>query len=93
MRRDPPIKQSVKAKSTSWRVAAEWREASTKDAGWREEDMEAGRSGRMAGGGSFGEKRHGLISGDKGREACYACGRQSWLAKSVGSAKVIRSVS
>ena len=35
-----PIKQSVKAEPTSWRVAVEWREASTKDAGWREGDME-----------------------------------------------------
>ena len=43
-----PIKQSVKAKSTSSSVAAEWREGWTKDAGLRERDMSGRRSGGMA---------------------------------------------
>ena len=48
-----PIKQSVEAKSSSsWSVAEEWREGSTKDAGWREEDMR----GRSRGGGVIGER-------------------------------------
>ena len=43
-----PIKQSVKAKSTSSSVAAEWREESTKEAGLMEGDMSGRGSGRMA---------------------------------------------
>jgi len=54
-----PIKQSVRAKSTSWSVAVEWREASTKDAGWREEDMYE----RAAEGRAVWRGRHGLIFG------------------------------
>jgi len=78
----------------------EWREASTKDAGWREHGME-GRRGRRSSGrlrnGNFGGKRHGLIFGgqrDGGtQDLCCDSGRPTWVAKSVGSAKVIRSLS
>ena len=63
LRGPSPIKQSAKAKSTSWRVAVEWREASTKDAGWREEDMDDRRSGGQLRNGSFDSERHGLIFG------------------------------
>jgi len=83
-----PIKQSVKARSTSRRVAVEWREASTKDAGWREEDMEGRRSGggRLRGG-KFGGKWHGLIFGrqrDGSQDLCCDSGRPSWVAKVSG---------
>jgi len=92
-----PIKQSLKAKSTSWRVAVEWREASTKDAGWREDGIEERRrsSGRLRDG-NFGGMRHGLIFGrqrDARQDLCCDSGRPPWVAESVGSAKVIRSPS
>ena len=92
-----PIKQSFKAKSTSRRVAVEWREAWTKDAGWREDGMEERRSssGRLRNG-NFGGKRHGLIFGrqrDGRQDLCCDSGRPPWVGESVGSAKVIRSLS
>jgi len=75
----------------------EWREGSTNDAGWREDGMDErrGSSGRLRNG-NFGGKRHGLIFGrqrDGGQDRCCDSGRPTWVAKSVGSAKVIRSLS
>lgn len=57
-----PIKQSFRAKPTSSRVAVEWREGWTKDAGWREEDIFGRTRGGMAEERGGGGKRHGLIN-------------------------------
>lgn len=74
-----PIRWSVKAKSTSWRVAVEWREASTKDAGWREEDMEdEGSGGAAEGRERVREDAWAYIGRQRGGKtgSCYACERQ-----------------
>lgn len=64
LRRHSPIKESVKAKSTSSSVGAEWMEGSTKEAGWMEGDMwERRRRRRRSGGMAEGRgRRHGLIN-------------------------------
>ena len=101
-RGDSPIRQSVKAKSTSSRVAEEWREASTRDAGWTEGDMEeeewmaVGRELCREEAWSYIRQTRMTLTSQRVRIARCAAGRHPWQQKvsdSCRGAQVIRSPS